>query len=132
MTGWKTWHTLQYFTCTKWKVEGRGKVFRKLWKPFGTKNNKNEISAVIKRFAQTAPEDVVVELVVAGHGDETALASAEGEKDLHRSVTPYLHNHVTQPLTSRFYRHDTTEIAYIFNTGFDIDTYVTVIVTTWY
>ena len=56
----------------------------------------------IMKQACSAPEDVVVELVVAGHSNKAALTSTEGEEDLHRSVTPYLQNqnYVTLLITS--------------------------------
>jgi len=36
------------------------------------------------------PQAVVVELVVAGHGDEAAPGRAQGVEDLHRRLHPHL------------------------------------------
>ena len=38
----------------------------------------------------TIPVNVVVERVVAGQSDQSALADAEGKENLHRGICPYL------------------------------------------
>ena len=64
------------------------------------KSGKEACDAIAHSHEQGIPEDIVVELIVAGEGDHAAPGDAEGEEDLDAGVRPHVDLEQFLPLWS--------------------------------
>lgn len=60
---------------------------------YATRHTVFKLEMMITQVGLLLLEDVVVEVVVAGHGHQRAEADPDGVKDLSRRINPYLNTH---------------------------------------